>query len=416
MRILVIGSGGREHALAWKLARTPGVEVYAAPGNPGTAQVAVNLPIAGATPRHFLDVARAAAADLTVVGPEAPLVEGIVDLFRAEGLRIFGPPAAAAALEGSKLFAKRFFERHGIPTPRFQACESAAEALAALRQFEYPVVVKADGLAAGKGVVIARDETEARAAISSLGDRLVLEEFLQGEELSFIAICDGATAVPLEPSQDHKRVFDNDQGPNTGGMGAYTDSRLLSARHRDQIMETIILPTVRATQFTGFLYAGLMMTADGPKVLEFNVRSGDPETQPLLHRLESGLAEVLWAAAEQNLQGQCLNWSPHPSLCVVMASRGYPGAYSTGAPISGIAEAEATGATVFHAGTRLGPGGLETAGGRVLGVTCSGPTLAAAIDRAYAAVRCIHFDGAHYRTDIGRRGLSRYNSGESVGT
>ncbi len=415
MRILVIGSGGREHALAWKLAHSPGAEVYAAPGNPGTAQVAVNLPLAGATPKHYLEAARAAAVDLTVVGPEAPLVEGIVDLFRAEGLRIFGPPAAAAALEGSKLYAKRFFERHGIPTARFQACENAAEAIAALSRFHYPVVVKADGLAAGKGVVIAQDESEARAAITSLGNRLVLEEFLQGEELSFIAICDGVTALPLEPSQDHKRVFDNDQGPNTGGMGAYSDSRLLSALQRDQILETIILPTVRATRFTGFLYAGLMMTGDGPKVLEFNVRSGDPETQPLLHRLQSGLAEVLWAATEQNLHSQRLDWSPEPSVCVVLASGGYPGAYQTGAPISGIAEAETTGAMVFHAGTRQGPAGLETAGGRVLGVTCSGPTLAAAIDHAYAAVRCIHFRGAHYRTDIGRRGLSRYNEG-SVGT
>lgn len=415
MRILVIGSGGREHALAWKLARSPDAEVYAAPGNPGTAQVAVNLPLAGATPKHYLEAARAAAADLTVVGPEAPLVEGIVDLFRAEGLRIFGPPAAVAALEGSKLYAKRFFERHGIPTARFHACESAAEAIAALSRFHYPVVVKADGLAAGKGVVIAQDESEARAAITSLGHRLVLEEFLQGEELSFIAICDGVTALPLEPSQDHKRVFDNDQGPNTGGMGAYSDSRLLSALQRDQILETIILPTVRATRFTGFLYAGLMMTADGPKVLEFNVRSGDPETQPLLHRLQSGLAEVLWAATEQNLHSQRLDWSPDPSVCVVLASGGYPGAYQTGAPISGITEAETTGAMVFHAGTRQGAAGLETAGGRVLGVTCSGPTLAAAIDRTYAAVRCIHFQGAHYRTDIGRKGLSRYNEG-SVGT
>jgi phosphoribosylamine---glycine ligase len=402
MKILVIGSGGREHALAWKLAQSPGVEVFAAPGNPGIAQVAKCL--SGAP----LDVALGTGADLTVVGPEAPLVSGIVDQFRACGLKIVGPTAQAARLEGSKVFAKNFFGQMNIPTAAAAAAENAAEALRLLDRFGFPVVLKADGLAAGKGVVIAQDRNQAEAALATFQGPLVVEEFLQGEEVSFIALCDGKTALPLAPTQDHKAAFDGDRGPNTGGMGAYCDSSILNARQIEEILCRIIRPTVQATDFTGFLYAGLMMTTAGPKVLEFNVRLGDPETQPLMHRLASDLAPVLAAAANGELDSMTLEWRPGPSVCVVLASGGYPSSYDVGKPIHGIPEAEALGATVFHAGTRQGASGIETAGGRVLGVTAAGNHLPSAVNCAYTAVRLIHFEGMHYRTDIGWRGLWRH--------
>ncbi|HYW45925.1 MAG TPA: phosphoribosylamine--glycine ligase [Bryobacteraceae bacterium] len=400
MRILVIGSGGREHALVWKLRQSEAVELYAAPGNPGMAQYATCVP---------LDQAGALAPDLTVVGPEAPLVDGIVDAFRARGLRIVGPTRDAARLEGSKVFAKQFFVRLGIPTAEFATAANAGEANRALDRFGFPVVLKADGLAAGKGVVIAHDRAEAEGALATLQGRLVIEEFLSGEEVSFIALCDGRDAVPLAPTQDHKAVLDDDLGPNTGGMGAYCDSAILGEAETCEILDRVILPTVEATQFTGFLYAGLMMTAAGPKVLEFNVRLGDPETQPLMHRMESDFLPALMAAAEGRLAGAKLEWRREPSVCVVLASGGYPGAFETGKPISGIEAAEALGATVFQAGTRMGPRGLETGGGRVLGVTARGADLAAAIARAYDAARRISFNGMHYRRDIGRKGLQRYN-------
>jgi phosphoribosylamine---glycine ligase len=403
MKILVIGSGGREHALAWKLAQSSGVEVFAVPGNPGIAQIAKCL---SGSP---LDVALSTGADLTVVGPEAPLVSGIVDQFRGRGLKIVGPTAEAAGLEGSKILAKNFFQQTKIPTAAFAAAENAAEARRLLDRFGFPVVLKADGLAAGKGVVIAQDRNQAQAALATFQGPLVVEEFLQGEEVSFIALCDGKTALPLAPTQDHKAAFDGDCGPNTGGMGAYCDSSILSARQIEEILCRVIRPTVEATGFTGFLYAGLMMTAAGPKVLEFNVRLGDPETQPLMHRLTSDLAPVLAAAANGELDSMTLEWRPGPSVCVVLASGGYPGSYEVGKPISGIPEAEALGATVFHAGTRQGANGIETAGGRVLGVTAAGNDLPSAIDRAYTAVRATRFEGMHYRTDIGWRGLRRYN-------
>jgi phosphoribosylamine---glycine ligase len=395
MQILVIGSGGREHALAWKLAQSPGVELIAAPGNPGIAQLAKCVPMAAVEELW---------PDLTVVGPEVPLVDGIVDRFRARGLKIVGPAQAAARLEGSKAFAKSFFVQSGIPTAEFVTVEDADAARRELDRFGYPVVLKADGLAAGKGVVIAHDRAEADAALSTLTGRLVIEEFLRGEEVSFIALCDGRDAVALAPTQDHKAVFDGDRGPNTGGMGAYCAAGILSEAHAQQVMERVILPTVERTKFTGFLYAGLMMTADGPKVLEFNVRLGDPETQPLMHRIECDFVPALMAAAEGRLTGTRLSWRPGPSVCVVMASGGYPGAFETGKAIRGIAKAEATGATVFQAGTRMGAHGLETAGGRVLGVTASGEDLRSAIDAAYRAVGEIQFEGMHYRRDIGRRG------------
>ncbi|HLY18695.1 MAG TPA: phosphoribosylamine--glycine ligase [Bryobacteraceae bacterium] len=409
MKVLIIGGGGREHALAWRIAQSPQVErVFAMPGNPGIAQVAACLPGGDGSPAAYLAVANAVDADLTVVGPEAPLVAGVVDAFRASGRAIFGPTAAAARLEGSKLFAKNFLVKSKIPTAAFCAAHDATEARRALDRFTYPVVIKADGLAAGKGVVVAEDRRMAEAAVSSLKPPFVVEEFLAGEEISYIVLSDGRNVIPLEPTQDHKAVFDGDTGPNTGGMGAYCDSRILTADQSREILDRIIRPTVEATGFTGFLYAGLMMTADGPKVLEFNVRLGDPETQPIMHRIESDLAPLLMAAARNTLPDTRLKWQPGPSVCVVLASGGYPGAFTAGKPIHGIDAAEATGATVFHAGTRTSPTGLETAGGRVLGVTASGADLGAAIDNAYAAARLIHFEGLHFRTDIGRKGLKRY--------
>ena len=407
MRILVLGSGGREHALAWKLAQSPGVSVFAAPGNPGIAKVATCLPVvAGAS---YLEMAEAIGADLTVVGPEAPLVAGVVDAFRARGRKIVGPDRNAAQLEGSKVFAKNFFVQSNISTAEFVTVENQTDARQALDRFGFPVVLKADGLAAGKGVIIAHDRQEAEAALGTLKGRLVIEEFLRGEEVSFIALCDGKDVVPLAPTQDHKAVFDGDTGPNTGGMGAYCDGAILTEAQTREILDGVIYPTVEAMHFTGFLYAGLMMTAAGPKVLEFNVRLGDPETQPLMHRMASDFVPALMAAASGELAGMKLEWRSGPSVCVVLASGGYPGAYETGKAIRGIDAAEATGATVFHAGTRMGAAGLETAGGRVLGVTAAGQDLAGAIHGAYAAVRHVDFEGMHYRADIGKKGLRRYN-------
>jgi phosphoribosylamine--glycine ligase len=405
VRILIIGSGGREHALAWKLAGE-GHEIWGAPGNPGIAQVGRVL-----ATTDYAAAAQAIDADLTVVGPEAPLVAGIVDEFRARGRRITGATREAAQLEGSKIHAKEFMSRLGIPTARFIRAETAGDALRALAQFDYPVAVKADGLAAGKGVVIAQDRAEAESAIQSLGARLVIEEFLRGEEVSFIALCDGRDVLALEPTQDHKTAGDNDTGPNTGGMGAYCDGRILPAETCARVLDTIIRPTVQATRFTGFLYAGLMMTAGGPQVLEFNVRLGDPETQALMHRLDSPFADALMAAATGELAGAALRWKPDPSVCVVLAAAGYPGPIRSGDPIDGM---EHCGATVFQAGTRLGPRGLETAGGRVLGVTASGADLATAIANTYAAVGKIHFEGMHYRRDIGRKGLRRWEPAVTI--
>src|SRR5579871_1620904 len=391
MKILVIGSGGREHALAWKLAQSPGVEVFGAPGNPGIGQVGTCVP---GTP---LEASEAVGADLTVVGPEVPLVEGVVDEFRARGKRIVGPDQAAARLEGSKIFAKNFFVQSKIPTAEYVTVHTPAEARKAIGRFGFPVVLKADGLAAGKGVVIAQDQKEAEAALSTLTGRLVIEDFLRGEEVSFIALCDGKSALPLAATQDHKAVFDGDTGPNTGGMGAYCDSSILTDGQTQQILRSVIYPAVDATHFTGFLYAGLMMTADGPKVLEFNVRLGDPETQPLMHRMESDFVPILLAAAEGKLKGARIEWRREPSVCVVMASGGYPGAFESGKCISGIEAAESTGATVFQAGTRRGEGGLETSGGRVLGVTGRGEDLKEAIRNTYVAVKKIRFDGMYFR-------------------
>jgi len=401
VKILIIGGGGREHAIAWRLARE-GHTICAAPGNPGIAQLG----------RVFsgdpLDAARSIGPDLTVVGPEAPLASGIVDQFRAAGFPIVGPPRDLAQLEASKIHAKQLMDKLGVPTGRFVRVETTADGLAALSKFAFPVVIKADGLATGKGVIIARDRTEAEAAVRTLGPRLVVEEFLEGEEVSFIVVSDGRKFVAFDPTQDHKTVGDGDTGPNTGGMGAYADGRILTSQEFQRVQETIIEPVIAATGFTGFLYAGLMMTAGSPKVLEFNVRLGDPETQVLMHRLDDAtdFADVLMRSATASLSCATLTSKSDPSVCVVLAAAGYPATPRTGDRIHGI---ENCSAQVFQAGTKLGPHGIETAGGRVLGVTASGPDLAAAIATTYAAVDQVHFEGMHYRRDIAQKGLKRWS-------
>jgi phosphoribosylamine--glycine ligase len=410
MKILVVGSGGREHALCWKLAQSPKTTaLYAAPGNPGMAQLATCLATS-----DYLAAAESIDADLTVVGPETPLAAGIVDQFRAKGRRIVGPTAAAARLESSKAFAKEMMLRAGIPTARFAAATSTEEARDALLEFDLPVVIKSDGLAAGKGVIIANTHEEANRAIDqlmTLGSTLVIEEFLAGEEVSFIVLSDGVNVVALEPTQDHKTVNDGDQGPNTGGMGAYCDGRILDAFRQELVMAQVIRPAIAqmradGTPFTGFLYAGLMMTAQGPKVVEFNARLGDPETQALMHRMASDFVEPLYAAAQGALDETPLDWKADPSICVVLAAAGYPGTVRTGDAITGLDHIDR--ATVFHAGTKLDGNVLRTSGGRVLGVTASGATLALAMKNAYEDVSKIHFDGVHYRKDIGRKGLKRW--------
>jgi len=416
----VIGGGGREHALAWRLRQDPRVsQVIAVPGNPGIARIGQCLP----APKELVGYAHLAEAehiDLTVVGPEGTLVAGIADVFESRGLAVVGPRREAAQLEGSKIFAKRFFERAGIPTARSYQAIDYHHAIDALKHFSYPVVIKSDGLAGGKGVMIPRNLAEAKDAVMKLGPALVIEDFLEGEEVSFIAISNGKEIVPLEASQDHKRVSDGDQGPNTGGMGAYCDGRILTAAQAGEISEKVMLPAIRrmaqeGTPFTGFLYAGLMMTVEGPKVLEFNVRLGDPETQALLHRVRAGFLEMLEFSANLSKAPAArlrVEHSDDPSVCVVMAAHGYPGQPRSGDTVSGIEDAENLGATVFHAGTKLtATQQLVTSGGRVLGVTASGASLPAAIDAAYAAAGRIHFEGMHYRRDIGAKGLTRWEDG-----
>lgn len=441
MKALVVGSGGREHALAWKLARERGVaEVLCAPGNAGIAAVARLMPVAAGDPDGLAALAERERIDLTVVGPELPLERGITDLFEARGLRVFGPSRAAARLECSKVFAKDFMARHGIPTARYRVCGSAEEArqVVATGELGIPVVVKADGLAAGKGVVVAGTSEEAYDAIrgtmeerqfGDAGARVVLEECLSGPEVSFFALCDGTRAVPLTTAQDHKRVFDNDQGPNTGGMGAFAPSPLIDAAQHERIMREIIEPVMNGMRadghpYKGFLYAGLMMTCDGPRVIEFNVRFGDPEAQVVIPMIEGDLAPHLAAAADGTLQGKPA-FGSMKHVGVVLASKGYPGSGPTGLPISGLDEASRLeNVLVFHAGTTTSPvtsgcGPADartaafargkstlTAGGRVLTVVGRGSTYDAAIDRAYDAVRRISFDGMHYRRDIGRKALT----------
>jgi phosphoribosylamine--glycine ligase len=419
MKILVVGSGGREHALAWKIAQSPRMTgLYIAPGNGGTRLTGENVPIPDHDIGALADFALQAGIDLTVVGPEGPLSLGLVDEFERRGLRAFGPSRKAAELEGSKVFAKRFMERHKIPTGRFKAVESADKARDILRsgEFGWPVVLKADGLAAGKGVFIAKTPEEAEAAVRAImldrrfgaaGDMLLIEEFLRGRETSFIVISDGAQVLPLVTTMDHKAAFDGGRGPNTGGMGTISPSPHLSKAVFAEVMGTIVLPTVlrlkeEGRTYKGALYCGLMLTAEGPKVLEYNCRFGDPETQPQMLRLESDLVDILLAAVDGNVLADEVRWSGQAAGCVIMASGGYPGPYEKGRTIEGVEAAAARpGIAVFHAGTKFEKGAYKTSGGRVLGVCSLGRSLGEAMDRIYAAAAGIKFEGAHYRRDIG---------------
>ncbi|MBQ9447799.1 MAG: phosphoribosylamine--glycine ligase [Victivallales bacterium] len=418
MNILLIGGGGREHALAWKMRQSPLAEkIYCAPGNPGMKGVESILL---GTLEEMADFAVKNNVGLTMVGPEATLCEGIVDVFRAKGLRIVGPDKIAAQLEGSKSFAKDFMNRHGLPTAKAAVFDSEAPALEYLKKNGAPIVVKANGLAAGKGVIVAMKAEEAEEAIKACfsgtfgqaGARVLLEECLIGEEASIIALCDGKTIKPLASSQDHKRALDGDLGPNTGGMGAYSPAPVVTDAMWKTIDEKVLQPFLKGVQkdglnFRGIIYAGLMITKDGPKILEFNVRFGDPETQAILMRLDSDLVEALCAVADGRLADVELRWSAKPAVCVVMASAGYPGSYEKGKVISGLDEAEATGAVVFHAGTKLKDGKIVTSGGRVLGVTALGVDVADAVKNAYKAVAKINWEGVQYRKDIAHRALNR---------
>jgi phosphoribosylamine---glycine ligase len=421
MKVLIFGSGGREHALAWAAARSPRVtEVVCAPGNGGMAQGARCVPVNVKDLEALVRLAEAEKPDLTIVGPELPLSLGVVDALADRGFKAFGPTKAAAMLETSKGFAKRFLQRHNIPTANYAVCSTEAELEKAIAAFHPPIVVKADGLAAGKGVIICESRATALEAAHGLfsgellgeAERQVLiEEFLTGEEVSFLCLSDGKTVKPLVPAQDHKRIGEGDTGPNTGGMGVYSTDMLLDAGMSVWIMTHIAEPTIRcmaeeSTPFQGVLYIGLMMTARGPQVLEFNARFGDPETQAILLRLESDLVDALEACVDGRLAETDLRWSPGAAVCVVASSGGYPGSYKTGIPISGLgAAAQVDGVVVFHAGTAQVGGQLFTAGGRVLGVSARGEGLEQALARAYQAMADISFEGMYYRRDIGHRAL-----------
>ena len=423
MRILVLGSGGREHALVWKLRQSPrATKVYCAPGNGGIADDAECLPADLKNLDSLVAVANQLRPDLTVVGPELPLTLGVVDEFTRRGWPAFGPTKTAAQLESSKSFAKEFLQRHHIPTAHYVICDSVDEVRAALPHFHPPVVVKADGLAAGKGVVIAQSKEEAVGVAAEMlsgkmvgeaGSRVVLEECLKGDELSFLVLSDGERVAPLVAAQDHKRVDDGDTGPNTGGMGAYSTAAIIDDKMRDWLVNHIARPVVEGmkaegAEYKGLLYCGLMMTVRGPMVLEFNCRFGDPETQPILMRLESDLVEALEASIEGRVSDGDFKWSSDASVCVVMSSGGYPGTFAAGKRISGVGEAsKIDGVKVFHAGTTKRDAAYYTSGGRVLGVSARAPELEIAVRRAYDACAKISFDGAHYRKDIAARALKK---------
>jgi phosphoribosylamine--glycine ligase len=424
MNILVVGGGGREHAMVHAVTRSPLCKkCYCAPGNGGTAQQAENVPIAADDVGELLVFAKDNSIDLTIVGPEVPLVKGIVNVFEEEGLKIFGPTSEAAELEGSKAFSKEMMRKHRIPSAPFRSFNSADEALAYVEnQHTFPMVIKADGLAAGKGVIIAETRGQAESAVRHImldrifgaaGDRLIIEEYIRGTEASVFLIVDGNTITILESARDHKQVFNEGKGPNTGGMGAYSPAPIVVGKVYAQVEDQIIVPTVHALQregrpFRGILYCGLMITKTGPRVLEYNVRAGDPEMQVLLPRLKTDFLSIALAAAERNLEEiGLLDWDPRSAVCVVMASEGYPGSYPKGLPITGVAEAEAMeDVWIIHAGTAIEDGKLVTSGGRVMNVVALGENLEAARLRAYEAVDKISFKGCHYRTDIGTYGVN----------
>ena len=424
MNVLLIGSGGREHALAWKMAASPMLtRLYAAPGNPGVAKEAECVALDASDHAAIRAFCADKAIDLVVVGPETPLVAGLADALRAEEIRVFGPSAAAARLEGSKGFTKDLCARYGIPTGAYGRFGNAEDAKAYVAKAGAPIVVKADGLAAGKGVTVAMSEGEARAAIDACfdgvfggaGAEVVVEEYLEGEEASFFCLCDGVTALPFGTAQDHKRVGEGDTGPNTGGMGAYAPAPAMTPAMVERTMREIIEPTMRGmaqmgTPFSGILYAGLMLTADGPKLIEYNVRFGDPECQVLMPRLKDDILVLMQAAADGQLGHMSVRWRDEAALTVVMATKGYPASSEKGAPISGIDEAEADGAIVFQAGTAVKDGQLVASGGRVLNVTALGATVAEAQRKAYEAVDRIRFPGGLCRRDIGWRAVERERS------
>lgn len=422
MRILVIGGGGREHALVWKLSQSPEVEeIYCIPGNPGIAALAHCVDMDITDNAALVRFAREQNIGLTVVGPEIPLVNGLCDTFSRQGLAVFGPSQAAAQIEGSKTFAKDLMQKYGIPSARYATFTSAEEAKAYIREQGAPIVVKADGLAAGKGVVVALTVDEAVAAVDTMmterifgdaGTVLVIEEFMEGEEASLLAFTDGYTVVPMVAAQDHKRIFDNDEGPNTGGMGTYAPAPVVTEALKQQIVREVLQPAVEAMRkegclYKGCLYAGLMITAEGPKVVEFNARFGDPETQVVLPLLKTDLLTVLLACVNGTLANTAIEWAEEAAVCVVLAAGGYPGWYQKGHVISGLEHAEQQGALVFHAGTASDKGSVVTAGGRVLGVTAVSGSIAAAVDKVYAAIPEIQFSDMHYRRDIAHRALRR---------
>src|SRR5271155_633765 len=421
MKVLVIGAGGREHALVWSISRSRRVsEVVCAPGNGGIAQLARCIPASQKDLDDLLRVTASERPDLVVVGPELPLSLGLVDELQRRSIPVFGPTQKAAQLESSKAFAKRFMQRHKIPTAAYAVATSEQQALESIDLFHLPLVIKADGLASGKGVLICETRREATEAISglmagkllgSVQSSIVVEEFLTGEEISFLTLTDGKHVVPLEPAQDHKRIGEGDKGPNTGGMGVYSTDSMIDAQMRDWILHHIAQPVVAGmaaedSPFAGVLYCGLMMTARGPMVLEFNARFGDPETQAILARLESDLLTTLEACVEGRLKDTELRWKPGASACVIAASAGYPGSYVTGHPITGLEEAaRIPGVEIFHSGTAFADGHYVTEGGRVLGVTAAATTLDQALSLAYEGLARIHFEGIYYRKDIGRRSL-----------
>jgi phosphoribosylamine---glycine ligase len=428
MRILVVGNGGREHALAWKIRQSPlAKEVYCAPGNAGISDLADCVPIDTSNIVEVADFAQSIKADLTVVGPELPMVLGIADEFSRRGLSIFSPSRAAAELEGSKTFAREFMERHKVPAPRHAICRTLDEAAAFVKQapFGYPFVIKADGLAAGKGTLVVSAAAEAKVAVAeimedkkfgSAGAKLVMEEFLTGEEVSFLVFCDGAKVVPMVSVQDHKRALDGDQGPNTGGMGTVSPATNMSLDLHKQIMQEIVLPTVKGMaeegrRYQGVLYAGLMITEQGPRVLEFNARFGDPEAQVIMARMRSDIVPILQGVADGNLKESRIEWAKEPSVCVVLASKGYPDTPQTGKVIQGLDALKGLqDVVVYHGATARRDGAVVTVGGRVLGVTSVAANLEAAVQRAYEAVAKLSFDGMQYRTDIGRQALARLHA------